>query len=176
MNGSQVGVFIGIGIWVVIFLVWYWKTYPDRVRKLVRMDRLKFKWPRPKRKVRPTPQKPKVSRPKDFKDLVHTVESICAKDRFYASDAATLVEAVMELMEIESASGQIWEAYALDTLERADIICDECGVEVEKTVRKTGVRIQCKKCEKWLALRNSKVTVIDPNRQDLEDWETQQKH
>ncbi len=176
MNGSQIGFFIGIAFWVAIFLFWCWRTYPDRARKLLGIDRLRFQWRRPRRVVRSAPGKAKGNGPKDFKNLVHTVESVCARDSFYASDAASLVEAVMQLMEIEAASGQIWEAYALDSLERASIICDECGVEVDKTVRKTGVRIRCKKCEKWLALRNSKVTVIDPNRQDLEDWETPQKH
>ena len=84
-----------------------------------------------------------------------------------ASDAASLVEAVRLLTEIEPASGQIWEAYALDSLESAEIICDQCRIKVDKTVKKTGVRIQCTKCGKWLGLKNSKVTVIDPSRPDL---------
>jgi len=78
---------------------------------------------------------------------------------------------VKKLNEIEPPSGQIWEAYALDSLETANITCDECRVKVKKTVKKTGVKIQCPKCLKWLALKNSKVTIIDPSRTDLEDWE-----
>jgi Zn finger protein HypA/HybF involved in hydrogenase expression len=82
-----------------------------------------------------------------------------------------MVDAVKQLMEKEPASGQIWEAYALDSLETAEIACDDCRIPVEKTVRKTGVRIQCKKCGKWLALKNSKVTIINPSRAELEEWE-----
>ena len=108
---------------------------------------------------------------RDYKSLVETVESICAKEQFSSSDAATMVEAVKHLMEMEPASGQIWEAYALDSLETAVITCEDCRLPVEKTVKKTGVKIYCKKCGKWLALKNSKVTVIDPGRGDFEDWE-----
>jgi Zn finger protein HypA/HybF involved in hydrogenase expression len=82
-----------------------------------------------------------------------------------------MVHAVQKLNEIEPPSGQIWEAYALDSLETAKITCDDCRVPVAKTVKKTGVKIQCPKCLKWLALKNSKVTIIDPSRTDLEDWE-----
>jgi len=65
----------------------------------------------------------------------------------------------------------LWEALALDSLENAQIICDDCRIPVEKVVRKTGVKIQCSNCKKWLALKNSKVTVIDPRRSGSEDWE-----
>ena len=92
-------------------------------------------------------------------------------DSFGSADAAGMVEAVKRLMEIEPSSGQIWEAYALDSLESAQISCDDCRVPVEKTVKKTGIKFQCGKCGKWLALRNSKVTIIDPSRAGLEDWE-----
>jgi hypothetical protein len=81
------------------------------------------------------------------------------------------VQAVKRIMEIEPSSGQIWEAFALDSLETAQITCDDCRIPVDKIVKKTGVRIQCAKCGKWLVLKNSKVTIIDPNRPDLEDWE-----
>lgn len=82
-----------------------------------------------------------------------------------------MVQAVTKLLEIEPSSGQIWEAYALDSLESAEIICDDCKIPVDKIIKKTGIRIQCEKCGKWLALKNSKVTIIDPNRPDLEEWE-----
>jgi hypothetical protein len=161
---------IGIGIWVVIFLIWYCKTYPERFKGLFPSRGLSFKWPR-RRKTPAARVKPAPEEPKDYRSLVETVETICARDRIGSSDAATMVQAAKKLMEIEPASGQIWEAYALDSLESALITCDDCRVSVEKTVKKTGVRIHCPKCGKWLALKNSKVTVIDPNRPDLEDWE-----
>lgn len=82
-----------------------------------------------------------------------------------------MVDAVKKIVEIETSSGQIWEAYALDSLETAEIICDMCKIPVQKTIKKTGVKIICPKCQKWLALRNSKVMIFDPSRADLEDWE-----
>jgi hypothetical protein len=88
-----------------------------------------------------------------------------------SSDAAAMVLAVKDLMEIEPASGQIWEALALDALESAEIVCDDCRIPVERIVKRTGVKIKCGKCRKWIALKNSKVTVIDPKRPDLEEWE-----
>jgi hypothetical protein len=162
-------ILIGVGIWIVIFLVWYIRNYPEKFRFSIPVPSLKIRWPLTKKKVaRP---KPAPSASSDFKSLVETVEGICSRDKFMASDAATLAEAVKRLVEIESASGQIWEAYALDSLETAHIICDDCRIPVNKTVKKTGVRIQCPKCQKWLAMKNSKVTVIDPTRPDLEEWE-----
>jgi hypothetical protein len=163
-------ILIGITIWVIIFVVWYWRTYPDRVKNIFpvhRMDLGKFRkakivYPKTTSSHRTT---------KDFKSLVDTVESICAKDSMGSSDAATMVTSVKRIMEIEPSSGQIWEAFALDSLESAAITCDDCHVPVDKTIKKTGVRIHCRKCGKWLALKNSKVTVIDPSRSDLEDWE-----
>ncbi len=159
---------IGITIWVVIFIVWYGKTYPDRVKSVLHGRGISFKWPRKKKGAL---NGPRVVENKDFKDLVETIESICARDKIGSSDAATMVQAVKRLMEIEPSSGQIWEAYALDSLETAQIICDDCRVPVDKIVKKTGVRLQCPACGKWLVLKNSKVTIIDPNRPDLEDWE-----
>ncbi|MCA1961614.1 MAG: hypothetical protein LDL33_12565 [Desulfomonile sp.] len=163
-------VVIGVGVWVLIFVVWYMRTYPDRFPWLNSLKGLKFRFPRVKR---PTARPAAPSRPprRDFKTLVDMVESISSRDRMSASDAASMVEAVRQLLEIEPASGQLWEALALDSLEAAVIICDECKVPVDKFVKKTGVKIQCSKCLKWLALRNSKVTVIDPKRAGLEDWE-----
>jgi hypothetical protein len=129
----------------------------------------KIKWPRA-RKVAAV-RLESASGYKDYKTLVQTIEQICGRDHFGSSDAALMVEAVKQLIELEPGSAQIWEAYALDSLETASIDCDECRIPVEKTVKKTGIKISCRKCGKWLALKNSKVTVIDPNRQDLEDWE-----
>lgn len=163
-------VLIGIAIWVIIFVVWYWKTYPEKVKGIFPMHAVNFGNLR-KRRVVPTKAAPNPRSTRDFKALVETVESICAKDSFGSSDAATMVGAVKRIMEIEPSSGQIWEAYALDSLESAKIACDECRIPVEKTIKKTGVRIHCRQCGKWLALKNSKVTVIDPSRPDLEDWE-----
>lgn len=163
-------ILIGIGIWVIIFLVWYVRTYPEKVRSMLPTLGSGIRAPWRKRTVRPVPTAVPAST-KDFKSLVETVEHICAKDRFAASDAATMVQAVKRLLEIEPSSGQIWEAYALDSLESAEIICDDCRIPVDKIIKKTGVRLQCEKCGKWLALKNSKVTVIDPNRPDLEEWE-----
>ncbi len=161
---------IGVGIWVVIFAVWYVKTYPEKFKGLVPIHSILAKWSRKRKTVIVKPI-PHAGEQKDYRALVETVESICARDRIGSSDAATMVQAAQRLMEIEPSSGQIWEAYALDSLESALINCDDCRVPVEKTVKKTGIRISCPKCGKWLALRNSKVTVIDPNRPDLEDWE-----
>ncbi len=161
---------IGIGIWVIIFLVWYVRTYPEKVKSMLPARGFNIRWPRRKRTVRTVPTASSGS-VKDFKSLVETVEHVCALDSFSASDAATMVQAVTRLLEIEPSSGQIWEAYALDSLESAEIICDECKIPVDKIIKKTGVRIQCEKCGKWLALKNSKVTIIDPNRPDLEEWE-----
>ncbi|MFC1834138.1 hypothetical protein ACFL2Q_05315 [Thermodesulfobacteriota bacterium] len=166
---------IGIGIWVLIFVVWYIKTYPEMFGGGKWIPSMKFKWPRwPSRKkpVRPVAvPKSGPLRKGNYKHLVEIVESVSAKDRFSSSDAASMVEAVRELMLIEPASGQVWEAFALDALETAHIECDDCRIPVEKTVKKTGVKIHCEGCHKWLALKNSKVTVIDPTRADLEDWE-----
>jgi predicted RNA-binding Zn-ribbon protein involved in translation (DUF1610 family) len=159
---------IGIGIWVIIFVVWYVRTYPEKFRGMNPLAGIRLKWPRKKTATKPTLR---VVPTHDFKTLVETVESICARDKFSYSDAATLVEAIKELMELEPSSGQIWEAYALDSLESAEIICDACKIPVQKTIKKTGVRFSCTKCGNWLALKNSKVTVIDPSRPDLEDWE-----
>lgn len=161
---------IGVTIWVIIFLVWYVKTYPERFKGILPSHSLKIRWPRFKRTV-PSIKRPVTERQADFKSLVEVIESVCARDRFSASDAAAMVEAVKKLNDIEPSSGQIWEAYALDSLESADITCDDCGTRVDKTVKKTGIKIQCRKCEKWLALKNSKVMIIDPSRHDLEDWE-----
>jgi hypothetical protein len=160
---------IGIGIWVIIFLVWYARNYPEKFRAVFRVQGLRIQWPQRKKRIPDIG--PTVKTNRDFKDLVEKVEHICARDRFMASDAASMVGAVNQLLQIEPSSGQIWEAYALDSLEGAEIICDDCRIPVDKTVKKTGVRIQCTKCGKWLALKNSKVTVIDPARPDLEDWE-----
>jgi hypothetical protein len=161
-------IFVGIAIWVIIFIVWYIRTYPERLKGINPFAGTRLRWPRRKSVSRQTPRPGASS---DFKSVVETVESICALDKFGSSDAATLVEAVNKLMELEPSSAQIWEAYALDSLESAEIVCDHCGITVDKTVKKTGVRISCAKCGKWLALKNSKVTVIDPSRPDLEDWE-----
>lgn len=161
---------IGIAIWVIIFIVWYCRTYPEKWKGLVRSRSVNIRWPRKKPAVQV--RQPSTSRAtQDFKRLVETIESTCALDSFGSSDAAGMVEAVKRLMEMEPSSGQIWEAYALDSLESAQISCDDCRIPVDKTIKKTGIKIQCKKCGKWLALRNSKVTVLDPSRADLEDWE-----
>lgn len=161
---------IGALIWVIIFCVWYVRTYPDRFKNVISPEKFQMlRWPR-KKVVNPAPRVD-PSKSKDFKSLVESIELICAMDRFGSSDAATMVEAVKHLILIEPASGQIWEAYALDCLESAGIICDDCRIPVQKNIKKTGIKISCKKCGKWLALKNSKVTVIDPSRQDLEEWE-----
>jgi hypothetical protein len=159
---------IGIGIWVVIFVVWYCRTYPGKVQSFLSAYRVSLSR---RRRTRPDAVHIKHAAGKDFRSLVETVESICARDRFGSSDAATMVDAVKKVMEMEPSSGQIWEAYALDSLETAKISCDDCKIPVEKTIKKTGVRIHCPQCRKWLALKNSKVTVIDPGRADLDDWE-----
>jgi len=164
-------IIIGAGIWVIIFVIWYLRAYPEKwkaLRKTVPSFRRS-----PQRKSfrdRPSPQTWKAQS-KTYKALVETIERTCARDRFNASDAASMVEAVKQLLEIEPASGQVWEAYALDSLETAEIICDECKIPVIKLVKKTGVRIQCGTCKKWLALKNSKVTILDPSRSDVEEWE-----
>lgn len=163
-------VVIGVGIWVLIFVIWYARTYPEKFPWLNPLKGFKFRLPRAKRPVA-KPAAPSRPPRRDFKTLVDTVETISSRDRMSASDAAAMVEAVKQLLEIEPASGQLWEALALDSLEGAEIICDECKIPVDKFVKKTGVKIQCGKCLKWLALRNSKVTVIDPKRAGLEDWE-----
>jgi hypothetical protein len=162
---------IGIAVWVVIFVIWYVKTYPEKFRGFNLLRKLKLNLPQRKRRVPPVSVAIKPKSRRDFKALVETVEAISARDRISASDAATMVEAVKDLLEIEPASGQLWEALALDSLETAEIICDDCRIPVDKFVKKTGVKIQCGKCMKWLALKNSKVTVIDPKRAGLEDWE-----
>jgi hypothetical protein len=163
-------IILGVGIWVVIFAVWYVRTYPEKFKGLVSIRGIMSKWRR-KSRTATVKLKPNTAAQKDYRALVETVESICARDRIGSSDAASMVQAAQRLLEIEPSSGQIWEAYALDSLESALITCDDCRILVEKTVKKTGVRISCPKCGKWLALKNSKVTVIDPNRPDLEDWE-----
>ncbi len=160
---------IGIGIWVLIFVVWYVRNYPERFRKLFPAGKPKIRWPSRKKPAGRTIRR--TFSGTDFKSLVETVEIICAKEKYSASDAATMVDAVKRLLTIEPPSGQVWEAYALDSLETAEIVCDDCGIAVQKMVRKTGVKIRCPQCNKWLALKNSKVTVIDPNRSDRDDWE-----
>lgn len=159
---------IGILIWLGIFLTWYVKNYPEKFGKGFVGAIAKY-WP--KRKVSPSSSGIDASRNDQFGTLVKSVEKLCSKDSMGSSDAALLVESINKLMKIEQASGQIWEAYALDCLETATIACDDCLAPVEKTVKKTGIKIQCKGCGKWLALRNSKVTVIDQSRADLEHWE-----
>lgn len=166
----EMEILVGISIWVIIFIVWYCKTYPEKWKSLVHTHAANIKWPRKKPAVHVRPPVNNRST-KDFKKLVETIESTAAMDSFGSADAAGMVEAVKILMEIEPSSGQIWEAYALDSLESAQISCDDCRIPVEKTIKKTGIKIQCRKCGKWLALRNSKVTIIDPSRAGLEDWE-----
>jgi hypothetical protein len=165
-----VEILIGIAIWVGIFLIWYVRTYPDKVKGLIPFGGISLKWPVRKKRNAASARKATIAY-RDYKSLVEQVEFICSKEQFSSSDAAAMVEAVKHLMELEPGSGQIWEAYALDSLETAAITCDDCKIPVEKTIKKTGVKISCKKCGKWLALRNSKVTVIDPSRADIEDWE-----
>jgi len=160
--------FIGIAIWIAIFAVWYVRNYPEKFRGILPEHKIAFRWPRRAKSVA------RVTRPRNstnFKGLVESIETICLRDRLNASDAASMVEAVKQLMEMEPGSGQIWEACALDSLESAEIICDDCKVPVEKIIKKTGVKIRCRTCGKWLALKNSKITVLDPHRADIEDWE-----
>ncbi|MGB9616943.1 MAG: hypothetical protein ACPL7J_06430, partial [Desulfomonilaceae bacterium] len=95
---------------VIIFVVWYLRTYPEKLKALRAKVSApgkpqQMKWFREKR----SPRRPDAQS-KRYKALVETVEKTCAKDRFSASDAAAMVEAVKQLMEIEPASGQIWEA------------------------------------------------------------------
>jgi hypothetical protein len=161
---------VGIGIWVAIFLVWYVRNYPERFRFARSLSAFSWKRRRKDSHRAQSPIRQAASRA-DFKALAETVEAIGAMDSMGSSDAATMVEAMKRLMEIEPASAQLWEAMALDTLETAFIKCDECKVPVEKIVKKTGVKIVCPNCRKWLALKNSKVTVIDPGRPGIEDWE-----
>jgi hypothetical protein len=162
---------IGIACWVIIFLIWYVRTYPEKFKQLNLAA--KISWKRPKRKKKKAPVvKSRLTRPKkDFRALVETVEAVSGMDPMGSGDAATMVQAVQDLLEIEPASGQMWEALARDALEHAQVLCDDCKVPVRKTVKKTGIKIECDICKKWLALKNSKVTVIDPRRADLEDWE-----
>lgn len=163
-------VFIGIAIWGLIFFVWYLRTYPDKFPRLRSFPRFKFKWPQRAKKPR-LRDAPKIFDKRDYARLVKKIEAISAMEKYGSSDAATMVEAVKQLLEIEPSSGQVWEAFALDSLETAEITCDDCRIPLDKIVRKTGVKILCTKCMKWLALKNSKVTVIDPTRPDLEEWE-----
>jgi hypothetical protein len=159
---------IGILIWIGIFLTWYVKNYPDKFGKGFSGVIAKY-WG--KRKPSQGSSGINAARNDQFGTLVKSVEKLCSKDTMGSSDAALLVDSINKLIKIEQASGQIWEAYALDCLETATIACDDCMIPVEKTVKKTGIKIQCKRCGKWLALRNSKVTVIDHSRSDLEHWE-----
>lgn len=161
---------IGIGIWVLIFLIWYIRSYPDRIRIVNPLAKIRLRWSSRKGSASLQEQPRSGARP-DYRVLVERIERISSQERFDAADAATMVEAVKELMDLEPASGQVWEAFALDALETSQITCDKCKIPIEKTVKKTGVKIQCPKCKRWLALRNSKVTIINPHRTDLEDWE-----
>ncbi len=161
---------IAIGIWVTIFMVWYVRTYPERVAHLNPVAGIRLRRPSFKNKRKSSVSVSDKAR-KNYRALVEIVESISSREKFDTMDAATMVEAARQLMEIEPASAQIWEAFALDALETGDITCDQCHVAVTKTVKKTGVKIECKRCNRWLALKNSKVTIIDPHRFDLEDWE-----
>jgi hypothetical protein len=161
---------IAVGIWVLIFAIWYGRTYPEKFKHLSFFRTISFHRHGSARPARSTPTPPAAAG-KHYKQLVALIESISEKRRMQASDAATMVEAVKELMQIEPASAQIWEAFVLDSLETSDISCDDCRVAVAKTVKRTGVKIQCPQCHKWLALKNSKVTVIDARRGEMEDWE-----
>ncbi len=161
---------LGVIIWGIIFVIWYVRTYPGRKPKwfpTLDFDFTKLKPQKPGR----MPKAKDAGGSQEYKSLVHEIETICAKDNFGSSDAATMVEAIKKLMDIEPATGQIWEAYGLDCLESAKITCDDCKIPVTKTIKKTGIRIRCSQCEKWLALRNSKIMIFDPSRADLEDWE-----
>lgn len=111
-------------------------------------------------------QKP-VKSSKEYKGLVEIVENICARDRFGSSDAASMVLAVKKLLAIEKSSGQIWEAYALDALETAEIWCDDCKRQVKKVISKSGMRIECPHCDQWLELKNSKVAILDLPRKNV---------
>lgn len=150
-------IFIGAAFWLIIFLIWYLRNYPDKMPSFLKSRPRKQT---PSGKIIPSLVKPNKSS-REYKKLVETVENICASDRFGSSDAAGMVQAVKRLVEIERASGQIWEAYALDALETAEIWCDDCRKPVTKTINKSGVKIQCAYCDKWLELKNSKVAILD---------------
>lgn len=148
---------IGISFWVIIFLVWYARSYPDRMPDFLRSGSRK-----PDSSLKKAPQiSQTVKTSREYKKLVEIVETVCARDRFGSSDAASMVHALKKLIQIEKSSGQIWEAYALDALETAEIICDDCKRPVTKTTSKSGVRIQCDHCNQWLELKNSKVAILD---------------
>jgi hypothetical protein len=150
-------ILIGVAFWLLVFFIWYARNYPDKMPSF-----LKFR-SRPRTATGKNVQgivKPDKSS-KEYRKLVETVENVCALDRFGASDAASMVLAVKKLIQIERASGQIWETYALDALETADVWCDDCRRNVTKTVNKDGIRIDCHHCNKWLELKNSKVAILD---------------
>lgn len=150
-------IFLGVAFWVIIFLVWYARNYPDRMPSFLR------------RKAKVAQNSEFISSPgnrpgkmnKEYQKLVEIVENVCARDMFGSSDAASMALAVKKLIDIEKASGQIWEAYALDALETAEIWCDDCKKPVKKIVTKSGVRIECPHCDQWLELKNSKVAILD---------------
>lgn len=150
-------ILLGAAFWVIIFVVWYARNYPD---KMPAFFKPKSKVARHPNVVSPAREKP-VKTSKEYRKLVEIVENICARDGFGSSDAASMTLAVKKLIEIEKSSGQIWEAYALDALETAEIWCDDCKRPVEKIISKSGVRIQCVHCDKWLDLKNSKVAILD---------------
>jgi hypothetical protein len=163
--------FYGLVVWGVVFAVWYFKQYPQAFKSFLPFPSLKWRGlRRGRRKTRLRPPSD-IIETEDYKALVENVEHICAYERYTLADAAALTLAIRKLIEIEPASGRIWEAYALDSLESARITCNECKIVVRKTVKRTGVKISCPQCEKWIALKNSKLMVLDLNRPDLEDWE-----
>ncbi len=150
-------IFLGAAFWVLIFLIWYVRNYPDRMPTFLRPKSKNA----PKSGIASLPIEKPGKMSKEYKKLVEIVENICARDGFGSSDAANMTLAVKKLIEIEKSSGQIWEAYALDALETAEIWCDDCKRPVEKIVSKSGVRIECPHCDKWLDLKNSKVAILD---------------
>jgi ribosomal protein L37AE/L43A len=180
----EIGNVIGILIWIAVSVAWFYSRSRGGIKSLFARPGVRVAKPTRTRTAGRTvkmpawvtglfrrKKQPTSSGSKDYQTMVSQVESICARDRINASDAAAMVESVKKLTEIEPASGQIWEAFALESLESAEITCDDCGVLVEKTVKRTGVKIECPKCKKWLALKNSKVTVVNPGPASLEDWE-----
>ncbi len=156
-QGALLEIFLGVAFWLVIFMVWYVRNYPEKLPSFLRRKPRKNGGSGQSAKTAPKLDKSS----KEYRRLVEIVENVCARDRFGSADAASMVLAVRKLVDIEKASGQIWETYALDALETAQIWCDDCKQPVRKNITKVGVRIECPVCDQWLELNNSKVTVLD---------------
>ena len=70
--------FIGIAIWVAIFLVWYIRTYPEKVKGLIPLQGISLKWPVRKKRNASSARKAATA----YGDYKSLVDGLLGNNRF----------------------------------------------------------------------------------------------